>query len=64
MGLKTFGDGLEPKDHVNRSKLPITVEKDFRLPNSIKICEVYQVTIWGSVKLICKRNREKKLVRQ
>lgn len=49
---------------MNCPKLPVLVERDLRLQNPIKIYKVDQVAIWGNMELVCKRNREKKLVRQ
>lgn len=49
---------------MNCPKLPVSVERDLRLQNPIKIYKVDQVAIWGNMELVCKRNREKKLVRQ
>ena len=55
---------LESMDHVNCPKLPISVEKNLGLQNPIEVFEIHQVAIWSSMELVCKRNRERKLVRQ
>ena len=41
--LKVIRDGLESEDHMDFLKLPISVEKNLWLEDSIKlICKVYQ----------------------